>query len=84
MAKQTTEPQQEATAPISTAETYDQQLDVSVELQDDKLTNKEPPPALTQPPTALASIEPTAEEMVNLQTRASSQPENILAILEED
>ena len=68
----TTETQQEAMAPVS------------AKLQDDKLTNEEPPPALIQPPATLASIEPTTEETANLQTGASSQPKNILAISEED
>ena len=48
VAEQTTKPQQEAMALVSMSpETHDQQLDVSVELQDDKLTNEEPPPAST-------------------------------------
>ena len=79
-----TKPLPKAMIPESTKETQDQQLDLLAELHVDKPTNEEPPQALTQPPTALASTKPTAEETTNLQIGSSQQSEDILAIFEEE
>ena len=82
--EQNTEPQEEATAPLSMAETPDQQLELSAELHADELTIGEPPEASTQQLVCLASPEQRVVETTNLPKRTSDQPEDILTNLEDD
>ena len=65
-------------------ETQRHQLDALDELHNEKSPNEEPPQAPMQPPATLASTEPTAEVMINIQTESSQPVEDILTILEEE